>query len=412
MSFSALNLVSPLQRALAEAGYTKPTPIQEKAIGPALSGRDLFGCAQTGTGKTAAFALPILQRLDERAGENPRLRALVLAPTRELALQIGESFSTYGRHLELWHTVVHGGVSDKPQITELRRGVDLLVATPGRLLDLMNRGFVRLNEIEVFVLDEADRMLDMGFIHDVERIAKALPTERQTLLFSATMPPAILKLAQKLLRDPLKVSAATVAKPADKVEQVVHFVARRDKPDLLLEILRRPDCRSTLVFSRTKHGANRIAASLFKSGVSATAIHGGKSQGARTRALEGFRSGEVSVLVATDIAARGVDVAGITHVVNFDLPNEPETYVHRIGRTGRAGAGGTALSFCDEDERPYLADIERLIGARIRRHGQSTISPFRQLESLPSPKPERLTAPRDLRTAARHVSPGPAAARA
>ncbi len=369
MRFEELKLAAPLLRALADTGYLHPTPIQQQAIAPALGGRDVLGCAQTGTGKTAAFALPILQHLDRVAGRTPRLRALVLAPTRELAAQISESFATYGKYLDLYQTVIFGGVNEKPQIAELRRGVDLLVATPGRLLDLMNRGHVRLDDIEIFVLDEADRMLDMGFIHDVRRITRVLPEKRQTLFFSATMPPVIEQLAQRLLSNPERVAASPVATPADKIDQGVYLTDKQSKPTLLLEVLRQEDCRRALVFSRTKHGANRVARQLEQRGIAAAAIHGNKSQGARTRALEGFRSGSIPVLVATDIAARGVDVEGITHVINYDLPNEPDTYVHRIGRTARAGAAGSAISFCSPEEYSYLSSIEQLIGARIARCG-------------------------------------------
>jgi len=370
LNFEDLPLCPPLLKAIADARYERPTPIQEKAIIPALEGRDVVGCAQTGTGKTAAFALPILQHLDRVAERTPCVRALVLAPTRELAAQIGESFAMFGRHLDLYHTVIFGGVNDKPQIAELNRGVDLLVATPGRLLDLMNRGHVKLDRIEIFVLDEADRMLDMGFIHDVRRITAKLPARRQTLFFSATMPPPIEQLARTLLNNPVRVAACAVGTPADKIEQGVYFAEKQAKPRLLLDVLGQPGCLRTLVFSRTKHGANRVARQLEEHGIAAAAIHGNKSQGARTRALEGFRTGEIPVLVATDIAARGVDVEGITHVINYDLPNEPETYVHRIGRTARAGAAGNAISFCSAEEQAYLSDIERLIGARINRFGK------------------------------------------
>jgi ATP-dependent RNA helicase RhlE len=384
--FSALGLVPPLLRAVREAGYETPTPIQRDAIPPALAGRDLLGCAQTGTGKTAAFALPILQSLDARAGDEPRLRALVLTPTRELAAQIGESFRAYGRHLELWHTVIYGGVSDKPQVAELRKGVDALIATPGRLLDLMGQGVVNLDDIEFFVLDEADRMLDMGFLPDVRRVTRALPDRRQTLFFSATMPEEIRDLAQGLLTDPVSVAVARVSAPAERVDQRVYFVDKGDKSKLLVDLLRGSELRRSLVFSRTKHGANRIATILDRAGVNAAAIHGNKSQNARTRALEAFRGGDLRVLVATDLAARGLDVDDITHVINFDLPNVPETYVHRIGRTARAGASGMALSFCDVEERPYLVDIERLIDRHIERVEDHAYPP-----SQPLPAPTNLS---------------------
>jgi ATP-dependent RNA helicase RhlE len=352
----------------------------------------VLGCAQTGTGKTAAFALPILQHLDRVAERAPRLRALILAPTRELAAQISESFATYGKHLDLWHTVIFGGVSDRSQIAELQRGVDLLVATPGRLLDLMNRGYVKLGDIEIFVLDEADRMLDMGFINDVRRITRALPRRRQTLLFSATMPPAIDQLAQTLLKDPVQVAAAPIATPAERIDQGVYLTDKKSKPVLLLDVLRRDDCRRALVFSRTKHGANRVAKQILQKGIEAAAIHGNKSQRARTRALAGFKDGSVPVLVATDIAARGVDVEGITHVINYDLPNEPETYVHRIGRTARAGAEGVAVSFCEPEEDAYLASIEKLMGLEIARLEGDAVETRRQVVARPLPERRRLRA--------------------
>ncbi len=361
-----MGLPAPILRAVKEAGYTEPTPIQVQAIPPAREGRDIVGCAQTGTGKTAAFSIPLLERVDATAGEDPRIRALVVTPTRELAAQIGESIATYGKHLEdLWHTVIFGGVNEKPQIRELRDGIDVLVATPGRLLDLLNRRFLTLEHVEVFVLDEADRMLDMGFLPDVRRIVAALPRKRQTLFFSATMPPEIRELAQSMLIDPVSVAVAPISAAADRIDQRLYFVDKGDKRSLLAEVL--TDNERTLVFSRTKHGANRIAQFLTKRGVVAAAIHGNKSQGARTRALDGFKDGSVKVLVATDIAARGIDVEGVSHVINFDLPNVPETYVHRIGRTARAGASGEALSFCDLEEREYLIDIERLLGKHLER---------------------------------------------
>jgi ATP-dependent RNA helicase RhlE len=367
VTFDQLGLVPPLLRAVREAGYREPTPIQRDTIPPALRGRDVVGCAQTGTGKTAAFALPLLQLLDNRVAEEPHIRALVLTPTRELAAQIDASFTTYGRHLELWHTVIFGGVKDGPQKAELDLGVDLLVATPGRLLDLMEQGVVRLDGVELFVLDEADRMLDMGFLPDVRRVTARLPARRQTLFFSATMPAEIRQLADGLLRDPVTVTEERVAEPVELVSQQLYFVDRDAKRELLIEVMQGAEVRRALVFSRTKHGANRIAKILDRAGVRVAAIHGNKSQGARTRALEGFRRGELTALVATDLAARGIDVDGITHVINFDLPNVPETYVHRIGRTARAGASGTAISFCEQEERPFLVDIERLIKQHIPR---------------------------------------------
>jgi ATP-dependent RNA helicase RhlE len=372
MNFSDLHLIEPLQRAVSAEGYTSPTPIQEQAIPHVLAGRDLLGIAQTGTGKTAAFALPILQRLvNQPGGIAPKgqrpIRVLVLSPTRELASQIGESFATYGKHTGVRQTVIFGGVGQDAQVRTLRHGVDVLVAAPGRLLDLMGQGFVHLSHLEVFVLDEADRMLDMGFIHDVRRIIAALPPRRQNLLFSATMPPAVQEIANAILHSPVRVEVTPVATTAEKVEQWLYFVEKADKRKLLVHLLEDPvlGMSRALVFTRTKHGANRVAEHLEKARIHAAAIHGNKSQNARERALEGFKKGTVRVLVATDIAARGIDVEGISHVINFDLPNVPEQYVHRIGRTARAGASGMALSFCEVEERPYLADIERLIRQKV-----------------------------------------------
>jgi ATP-dependent RNA helicase RhlE len=368
-SFAQLDIIDPIRRALHTEGYTTPTPIQAQAIPLLLAGRDLLGCAQTGTGKTAAFAIPILTRL---AG-SPRRdglrgpRALVLAPTRELASQIGESFATYGRNLRLHHVVVFGGVGQKPQVDGIRRGADILVATPGRLLDLMQQGHVRLDGVEALVLDEGDRMLDMGFIQPIRRIVAAVPRQRQTMLFSATLPPDIVALAGGMLHNPATVSVTPTASTAEKVSQWVLHVQSNNKRGLLSEVLRDRAMARVLVFTRTKHGANRVAEHLNRGGVcTAEAIHGNKSQSARERALAGFKKGSVRVLVATDIASRGIDVDGITHVINFELPNEPESYVHRIGRTGRAGAAGIALSFCDPSERTFLRDIERLTRARLR----------------------------------------------
>lgn len=363
MQFQDLNLIEPLLRAVRAEGYTEPTPVQEQAIPHVLAGKDLIGCAQTGTGKTAAFALPILQRLASGNQNRQRgaIRALVLTPTRELAAQIGDSFAVYGRHTGLRHTVIYGGVGQQPQVQALRRGVDILVATPGRLLDLLNQGAVRLNMIEVFVLDEADRMLDMGFIQDVRRVIKALPARRQTLLFSATMPEAIQELADHILIEPVRVEVTPQATTVEKIEQSVFFVDKKNKRALLEHILSDPAIRRVLVFTRTKHGANRLVEQLDRARIQAEAIHSNKSQTARERALANFRSGRTRVLVATDIAARGIDVDDVTHVINYDLPNEPESYVHRIGRTARAGASGTAYSFCDVEERKFLRDIEKLI---------------------------------------------------
>ncbi|QDE69090.1 MULTISPECIES: DEAD/DEAH box helicase [Myxococcus] len=367
MTFDELQLHDTLLRAVKAEGYTTPTPIQQKAIPHALTGRDVLGVAQTGTGKTAAFALPILQRLSAKApagGARP-VRCLVLTPTRELAGQVGDSFGTYGKGLPLRHAVIFGGVGQNPQVQALRNGVDVLVATPGRLLDLMEQGFVSLRSLEVFVLDEADRMLDMGFIHDVRRVIKALPPKRQTLFFSATLPPDIVDLARSILTDPIRVEVTPASSTAETVSQQVYFVEREQKRGLLTHLLKEGNIHRALVFTRTKHGANRVAKQLEGAGVSSAAIHGNKSQNARERALDEFRSGTLRVLVATDIAARGIDIDGLSYVVNYDLPNVPEQYVHRIGRTGRAGASGTAVSFCDAEERAYLRDIERTIRRNV-----------------------------------------------
>jgi ATP-dependent RNA helicase RhlE len=364
MSFASLGLSAPLLRALHDEGYTTATPIQTRAIPDALAGRDLLGCAQTGTGKTAAFSLPILQRLDRPLpphGSPRPIRCLILSPTRELAAQIGDSMRAYGRHTRLASTVIFGGVGQHPQVQALRRGIDILIATPGRLLDLMGQGHVRLDHIEIFVLDEADRMLDMGFIHDIRKVLKVLPQKRQTLFFSATMPREIQALADGILHNPVRVEVAPVSSTAETVSQGLYFVAKPDKPALLKHVLTDRAITRALVFSRTKHGADKVARALVQGGINAEAIHGNKSQNARVRALEGFKRGTTRVLVASDIAARGLDIDEISLVVNYDLPNEPETYVHRIGRTGRAGAVGAAVSFCDSEERAYLRDIERLI---------------------------------------------------
>lgn len=369
LRFTDLHLTEPLLQALAAEGYEIPTPIQQQAIPHILARRDLLGCAQTGTGKTAAFALPILQLLAEKphsALKGRRIRCLVLTPTRELAAQIAESFDRYGLNLHISNTVIFGGVGQSPQAAALRRGVDILVATPGRLLDLMEQKLADLSSIEIFVLDEADRMLDMGFIHDVRRIIKALPKKRHSLFFSATMPTDIKRLAQDILTDPVKVEVTPVASTAEKVDQSVYFVEKTDKRFLLEELMKDKSIQRALVFSRTKHGADRIAKFLNFARVSAEAIHGNKSQNNRIRALNNFKEGLTRVLVATDIAARGIDIDGVTHVINFELPNIPESYVHRIGRTARAGNEGIAISFCDQEEREYLADIEKLIRMRIR----------------------------------------------
>lgn len=368
MTFQELQIIEPIRKALQEEGYTTPTPIQAKAIPIILENKDLLGCAQTGTGKTAAFAIPMLQLMhDNPVGkfEKSRIRALILTPTRELAIQIGESFAAYGRYTRVKHTVVFGGVGQKPQTDALQKGVDVLIATPGRLLDLINQGFIKLNQLEFFVLDEADRMLDMGFVHDVKKIIKLLPAKRQSLFFSATMPPAIVTLAGTILRNPSKLEVTPVSSTADTIRQSVFFVDKSDKNSLLLHILKDESIATALVFTRTKHGADKVVKVLRKAGVTSEAIHGNKSQSARQNALKNFKSQTTRVLVATDIAARGIDVDDLTHVINYEIPNIPETYVHRIGRTGRAGAKGTALSFCDREEKAYLKDIHKLIAKNI-----------------------------------------------
>jgi ATP-dependent RNA helicase RhlE len=380
--FSDLGLIPTILEAISREGYTEPTPIQTKAIPPALAGRDVLGCAQTGTGKTAAFALPMLQRLDASATDEVRLRGLVITPTRELASQIGTSLTAYGEGLDLYHTVIFGGVSEKPQIAELKDGVDILVATPGRLLDLMSPRALHLRDVEYFVLDEADRMLDMGFLPDVKRIIAALPKKRQSMFFSATMPPDIRALADSLLIDPVSVSVAPPATTAERIEQRVYFLEGKQKLALLVDLLRDPSFKRVLVFTQMKHAANRLVERLAKAGIPAAAIHGNKSQGARDRAMNGFRDGSLRILVATDIAARGIDVDGLSHVVNYDLPNVPETYVHRIGRTGRAGAAGIAISLCSKDERGFLADIEKLTRVRVDRMDDEILA--RVLAAVPT----------------------------
>jgi ATP-dependent RNA helicase RhlE len=361
-TFSELGVAEPLCRALAAQNYIRPTPIQVQAIPLLLEGRDLLGIAQTGTGKTAAFALPILQKLGKpQIPVQPRAaHALILAPTRELAVQIGESFAAYGKHQGLRHSVILGGVGQSPQVKAMARGVDILIATPGRLLDLVQQKHVRIDQVKHFVLDEADRMLDMGFIRDVRKIVAMLPKERQSLLFSATMPGDVAELAAQMLRQPVRVEVTPEALTVDKIEQNVYFVPTAEKRSLLVNLLKDPSLSRVIVFTRTKHHANRVGDHLGRNGVSADAIHGNKSQNARQRALERFRTGDVRVLVATDIAARGIDVDEVSHVINFELPNEPESYVHRIGRTARAGKSGIAISFCDASERNLLRDIERL----------------------------------------------------
>lgn len=370
MKFSELKIEKNILKALREAGYDEPTPIQKKAIPSVLDGHDLMGCAQTGTGKTCAFSVPIIQRLDRSGGKPGTIRALILTPTRELALQIYENVCQYARYTSCTAAVVFGGVSQVPQVEAIRRGADILIATPGRLWDLMGQGIVKLNKVECFVLDEADRMLDMGFFPDVKRIIKYLPTKRQTLLFSATIPNEIATLADSMLTNPARISITPSAKPVEKIEQKVFWVEKNEKRELLIDTIRQSNVHQTLVFTRTKHGADRVARDLNRAGIKAKAIHGDKSQNQRQRALEDFKACRIAVLVATDIAARGIDISELPLVINFDLPNIPETYVHRIGRTGRAGQEGTAISFCDRSERPYLADIEKVIGRRIPLAGE------------------------------------------
>ena len=368
MTFENLNLIEPLLKALQKEGYTKPTPIQEQAIPIILEGRDLMGCAQTGTGKTAAFALPMLQllsQLPKHIKENRKIKALVLTPTRELAIQISESFKAYGSHTGLRQTVIFGGVPQNAQTNAIRGGVDILVATPGRLLDLIDQGFIRLDGLEIFVLDEADRMLDMGFIHDIKRVLKIIPVKRQSLFFSATMPTTIIKLASGILTNPAQIEVSPEFTTAETVKQSLYFVDSADKKNLLIHLLKNDKINTALVFTRTKHGADKVAKFLNQVNIKAEAIHGNKSQNARQNALTNFKAQKTRILVATDIAARGIDVDDLGYVFNYEIPNIPETYVHRIGRTGRAGASGTAISFCDQEESAYLKDIQKLISIQI-----------------------------------------------
>jgi ATP-dependent RNA helicase RhlE len=367
MTFESLSLIEPILRALKEEGYSTPTPIQAQAIPIVLKGADLLGCAQTGTGKTAAFTLPIIQRLlsNRPQGIRRTVKGLIVTPTRELAIQIGESFSAYARHTNLKCTVIFGGVGQSPQVYALRNGVDVVIATPGRLLDLMNQKHISLNDVEYFVLDEADRMLDMGFIHDVKKLLAVLPRKRQSLFFSATMPPEIVKLASTILHNPAEVSVTPVSSTVDIINQSVYFVDKGNKNALLLNILQDENIKTALVFTRTKHGADKVVKVLLAKSIKAEAIHGNKSQNARQNALKNFKAQTTRVLVATDIAARGIDVDELEYVINFELSNIAETYVHRIGRTGRAGAKGTAISFCDIEEKEYLRDIEKLIGKKV-----------------------------------------------
>lgn len=387
MLFENLNLIEPILKALKNEGYTTPTPIQKKSIPILLQHRDILGCAQTGTGKTAAFAIPILQLLYEENRKEEKgqrqIKALILTPTRELAIQIEESFNAYGKYCGLKHLVIFGGVSQNPQTEALRRGVDILVATPGRLLDLMNQRYVHLEHVKMFVLDEADRMLDMGFIHDIKKILPKLPAKKQSLFFSATMPPEIQKLANSILVNPEKVEVTPPASTVDMIQQSVYFVDKGNKRNLLSLILKDRSIKNALIFTRTKHGADKVAKDLANGGIKAEAIHGNKSQNNRQRALNNFKNGVTRVLVATDIAARGIDIDELSHVINYELPNVPESYVHRIGRTGRAGASGIAISFCDAEEKEYLRDIQKLIGKNIPVISEH---PYPLMDHNPPPK--------------------------
>jgi ATP-dependent RNA helicase RhlE len=391
MTFQELNLIEPILKALKAEGYEKPTPIQEQAIPIVLKRKDLLGCAQTGTGKTAAFAIPILQILESEAGSEKgkiAIKTLILTPTRELAIQINDSFRSYGKYTSQRSTVIFGGVSQKAQTDALRAGVDILIATPGRLLDLMTQGFIDLRHLKIFVLDEADRMLDMGFVHDVKKVIIKLPAKRQSLFFSATMPPVITKLADTILVNPLRVEVTPVSSTADTIKQAIYMVDKDKKKSLLIHLLKDESIKSMLVFTRTKHGADRVVKDLVRENIKAEAIHGNKSQNARQNALNNFKNGKTRVLIATDIAARGIDIDELSHVVNYEMPNVPETYVHRIGRTGRAGANGIALSFCDAEEKAYLADVQKLIGKKIPVVEDHPF-PFTGKIPAPAPKQER-----------------------
>ena len=390
MLFEDLSLSKSIQRAVFEEGYTSPTPIQEKAIPFILAGKDLVGCAQTGTGKTAAFAIPIIHNLHRMIGSSKKtkeIRCLVVTPTRELAVQIGESFDTYGKYTNIRQLTVFGGVSQVPQVDQLKKGIDILIATPGRLLDLHKQGFINFDNLHYLVLDESDLMLDMGFINDVRKIVKLVPTNRQTLLFSATMPMAIRELADTFLNKPEYVSVTPVSSTAEIIEQQIYFVGKEDKRALLYHLIRNENLNNLLVFVRTKHGADNVVKALKKHGVNAEAIHGDKSQTARQRVLDHFKSKEISVLVATDIAARGIDIESLPYVINFDLPNIPETYVHRIGRTGRAGNGGISISFCSQDEEPYWKDIQKLIKVNVKIMKDHPY-PWKEGEPNPDAKPD------------------------
>ena len=398
MKFQDLRLSEPLLRAIGEKGYTDPTPIQQQAIPPVLEGRDLQGCAQTGTGKTAAFTLPMLQLLAAEPAPKGRrpIRALVLTPTRELAIQIDECCRDYARYTPIRHCVIFGGVNQRPQVDALQKGVDLLVATPGRLLDLIGQGYVTLDTIRFFVLDEADRMLDMGFIHDIRRILPLLPERRQTLFFSATMPESIAALAAKILRNPVLITVTPPASVVETIAQTVHFAEKAEKSQLLIDLLSASDAQQVLVFSRTKHGADKLAKILNRAGIRSCAIHGNKSQNARVKAMNDFKSGECRVMIATDIAARGIDIDQLPLVINYELPEVAETYVHRIGRTGRAGHEGAAWSFCSEDEFEYLCDIQKLTGLTIPTEGP--VPEYALRKAAPARKPAQKAAQRPART--------------
>jgi len=381
--FQSLGLSKTLLKAVEDEGYTTPTPVQQQSIPPLLDGRDVLGVAQTGTGKTAAFALPVLQIMERRRTQGKRyIRALILSPTRELAAQIDERFDAYSKNMDIRHRVIFGGVKQNPQVRDLNKGLDILVATPGRLLDLIGQGFIDLSSVEFFVLDEADRMLDMGFIRDIEKVLKLLPKKRQNLLFSATMPKSIAKLAGSFLNNAVMVDVSPKEMTVDRIEQKIMFLRKADKRRLLVKLIKEQKVERGIVFTRTKHGANRLVKQLGQSNLSAAAIHGNKSQGARTRALAGFKDGSIPILVATDIASRGIDVEGITHVFNYDLPNEPESYVHRIGRTARAGRSGIAYAFCDDTESGYLVGIQQLIGKEIPVDSQHE---FHFIGAIPKP---------------------------
>ena len=367
MTFKELNIIEPIMKALNEKGYTNPTPIQQQAIKPALDNRDILGLAQTGTGKTAAFSIPIIQQLylNKTNGRERKIKALILTPTRELAIQIDECLSDYTRHTGIRHCVIYGGVKQNAQVNTLKGGIDILVATPGRLLDLMNQGIINLDAVQHFVLDEADRMLDMGFIHDIKRLLPKLPKKKQTLFFSATMPASIATLSRTILHNPVRVEVAPVSSVVDTIEQYLYYVEKTEKKDLLISLLKENNNKPALIFSRTKHGADKIARILSRAGIGSAAIHGNKSQNARQRALSDFKSHEIQALIATDIAARGIDISDLELVINYDLPDVAETYVHRIGRTGRAGNTGTALTFCANEERDMLRDIQKLTGKSL-----------------------------------------------